>query len=190
MITSDSMITGRLSCLLLVLPSSSSKTVFNGSLCLNNAALWALLLNLVWHLAAHWPISQNLLFSPITPFILLKSVHSGFSRVSTESLSSMSLQVQLAGLALRRRIKMSSTRTHTSLCLTHLTILQCVLQCFQLVLLLHVLKWLINAIAMSVEQVEGHKFGNLLVRSQLNLASATPSMTHTNLPHNNQVNWS
>lgn len=54
-----------------LLPSSSSfsKTVFYGSLCLNNAELQALLLNLVQHLAAEWLIrvSQNLSFSNIIP---------------------------------------------------------------------------------------------------------------------------
>lgn len=32
------------------------RNTFNGSLCLNNAELQALLLNLVWHLAADWLI--------------------------------------------------------------------------------------------------------------------------------------
>lgn len=52
-----------------LLPSSSSfsKTVFYGSLCLNNAELQALLLNLVQHLAADPCLSQNLSFSPIIP---------------------------------------------------------------------------------------------------------------------------
>lgn len=45
-----------------LLPSSSSfsKTVFYGSLCLNNAELQALLLNLVQHLAADWLIRVSL----------------------------------------------------------------------------------------------------------------------------------
>ncbi len=71
-----------LSSLLPPASSSFSKTLFNGSLCLNNAELQTLLLNLVWHLGADWLIrmSQCLLFSPIIP-----SVHRGPSHVSVSA---------------------------------------------------------------------------------------------------------
>lgn len=56
-----------------------SKTVFYGSLCLNNAELQALLLNLVRHLAADWLIRVSLRICRFShhPIILLKSVQSG-----------------------------------------------------------------------------------------------------------------
>lgn len=48
--------------------SSFWKNSFNGSLCLNNAELQALMLNLVWHLTADWLICISVSAFPIPSF--------------------------------------------------------------------------------------------------------------------------